>query len=145
MPGNGRRSGRLLFQLERGAMSINIIIFISAIISSLALFFMIVGFLSIISSLFRKLLDKTTRSGKMSTGKTSRLKVSALPSVSEVHSQLNKSGKAIYLDHTIRVSSDENTGESYIIEGKEITYCEFRKTGLALVLIYLQRMLIEGV
>jgi hypothetical protein len=82
---------------------------------------------------------------KMLVGKMNRLRaVSDLPSVLEVHSQLSKSGKTIYLDHTIRISDEKDTEQSYIIEGKEIEYCEFRRVGLALVLIYLQRMLLQG-
>jgi hypothetical protein len=38
----------------------------------------------------------------------------------------------------------EEEEDTYIIEGKEIRYCEFRRTGLSLVLVYLQRMLLQG-
>jgi len=77
-------------------------------------------------------------------GKTNRLRaISELPSVSEVYSQLNKSGKAIYLDHTIRISSVKDVEVGYVVEGKEIKYCEFRNMGLVLILIYLQRMLLK--
>lgn len=66
------------------------------------------------------------------------IKASSLPSVMSIHSQMNKNGKAIYLNHTIRVGEVDN----YIIEGSELKYCEFKNVGLALVLIYLQRMLL---
>jgi hypothetical protein len=71
--------------------------------------------------------------------------ISELPSLFEVHSQLNKLGSTTYLKHRIRIinATGEDAEYRYIVEGEEIKYCEFREMGLALVLVYLQRMLLQ--
>ena len=69
--------------------------------------------------------------------------IAELPSVLEVSSQIRKRGQAEYINHTIKMVDGKESGPNYVVEGPDITYCEFREMGLGLILLYLQRMLLH--